>query len=271
MIISASRRTDIPAFYPGWFVERIREGCVLVHNPINPKITRKVSLLPSDVDCIVFWTKNPGPFLDKLPLLDRYNYYFQFTVTPYDRHIEPGLGSKELIVDIFKRLSRVAGKERIVWRYDPILLTEEINVDYHKAHFKRFAREFSGYTSRCVISFLDMYKKCEKRMKELKLITLTEEKMKEIAAFFSDIASGAGIEISTCAEKIDLSALGINHGKCIDDKLVSEISGRNTSPGKDRSQRKECFCAESVDIGDYNTCRHGCIYCYATKTPPLVK
>jgi len=263
MIISCSRRTDIPAFYSDWFVNRLREGYVLVRNPMNAKQIRRVSLAPSDVDCIVFWTKDPSPMLDRLQLLKGYNYYFQFTLTPYGKDIEPHLPPKAEIVDTFIKLSDKIGKKRIIWRYDPILLSASITIDYHLERFHDLARQLSGHTERCMISFLDMYRHIQGRMADHSVRPPDESETRTLAEHLMRIAGSYHISMATCAEEIDLADLGIEHGRCIDDRLISELTGIKLNLPKDKYQRERCGCVASVDIGEYNTCRHGCRYCYA--------
>ena len=263
MIISCSRRTDIPAFYSDWFVNRLREGYVLVRNPMNAKQIRRVSLAPSDVDCIVFWTKYPSPMLDRLQLLKGYNYYFQFTLTPYGKDIEPHLPPKAEIVDTFIKLSDKIGKKRIIWRYDPILLSASITIDYHLERFHDLARQLSGHTERCMISFLDMYRHIQGRMADHSVRPPDESETRTLAEHLMRIAGSYHISMATCAEEIDLADLGIEHGRCIDDRLISELTGIKLNLPKDKYQRERCGCVASVDIGEYNTCRHGCRYCYA--------
>ena len=165
MIISCSRRTDIPAFYSDWFMNRIREGFVLVRNPLNAIQVRRISLLPSDVACIVFWTKDPVPLLDRFNLLQDYSYYFQFTLTPYDKDIEPKLPPKKKIIDTLLRLSDKIGAKRVIWRYDPILLSKRISSAYHVDHFGNMSGRLSGYTEKCIISFIDMYRHLQGEIK----------------------------------------------------------------------------------------------------------
>ncbi len=263
MIISCSRRTDIPAFYSDWFVNRLREGYVLVRNPMNAKQIRRVSLAPSDVDCIVFWTKDPSPMLDRLQLLKGYNYYFQFTLTPYGKDIEPHLPPKAEIVDTFIKLSDKIGKKRIIWRYDPILLSASITIDYHLERFHDLARQLSGHTERCMISFLDMYRHIQGRMADHSVRPPDESETRTLAEHLMRIAGSYHISMATCAEEIDLADLGIEHGRCIDDRLISELTGIKLNLPKDKYQRERCGCVASVDIGEYNTCRHSCRYCYA--------
>ena len=265
MIISASRRTDIPAFYSDWFMKRIEEGFVLVRNPMNARQVSRISLAPELVDCIVFWTKNPARMIDKLTVLDRkkYNYYFQFTLTPYGEDIEPNVPDKNDVVSTFIQLSERIGKERVVWRYDPILMTDSINRDFHSRSFERLARALTGHTDTCIISFVDFYAKCRKRLSSLKAREMSLGDIRAIAEAFAVICRAYSLKLETCAEEVDLSDLGIDHGKCIDDKLISRIIGRPFEVKKDKSQRELCGCVASTDIGAYNTCPCGCIYCYA--------
>lgn len=265
MIISASRRTDIPAFYSEWFMKRIEEGHVMVRNPMNARQVSRISLEPELVDCIVFWTKDPSGIIGKLDVLDRkkYSYYFQFTLTPYGKDIELSVPEKEKVVSRFIDLSERIGKERVVWRYDPILLTDSINRDYHFRSFERLAKALAEHTDKCIISFADFYKKCSKRLSGVKARETTREDMLAIAETFAGICKAQGLKLETCAEEIDLSCWGIEHGKCIDDALISRITGRPLAVGKDKSQREHCGCVASVDIGAYNSCPHGCLYCYA--------
>lgn len=265
MIISASRRTDIPAFYSDWFMKRIEEGFVLVRNPMNARQVSRISLAPELVDCIVFWTKNPARMIDKLTVLDRekYSYYFQFTLTPYGKDIEPNVRDKNDVAATFIELSERIGKERVVWRYDPILMTDSINRDFHYRSFERLARALTGHTDTCIISFVDFYAKCRKRLSSLKAREMSLEDIRAVAGAFAGICKAYNLKLETCAEEVDLSDLGIGHGKCIDDELISRIIGRPFEVKKDKSQRELCGCAASTDIGAYNTCPFGCLYCYA--------
>jgi DNA repair photolyase len=271
MIISCSRRTDIPAFYSDWFFNRLHAGYVQVRNPMNPRQVRNVSLAPGDVDGIVFWTKDPAPMLNRLHLLKDYSYYFQFTLTPYDREIEPNLPPKTEIVDTFIRLADQIGKKRIIWRYDPILLSASIDVAYHIDHFSELATRLSSYTQKCVISFIDMYHHLQSGTARLFVRPPDETEMRTLAENFAEIAGANNIAVATCAEKIDLADLGIEHGKCIDDRLIAELTGTRLNIAKDKSQRELCGCVTSVDIGEYNTCRHRCRYCYANASQKKIE
>lgn len=263
MILSVSRRTDIPAFYSTWFFNRIEEGYVSLRNPFNSNQVKTIYLKPDLVDCIVFWTKNPEKMLLRLDELKHFNYYFQFTLTSYDKTMEPFVPRKKHLINTFINLSNMIGKNRVVWRYDPIILTDKFTIEYHFKWFDYLASKLSRYTKRCVISFLDVYDKTKKNLANVKLDDLTQQKVEIIADGLSKIASKYDLMIETCSEDVDLSKYGINYGRCIDNRIISEITGKKFTAIKDKNQRKECGCIKSVDIGAYNTCLHGCLYCYA--------
>jgi len=266
MIISASRRTDIPAFYSEWLLNRIKEKYVNVKNPMNEKQVRKINLDPEEVDCIVFWTKNPAAMLDKIQHFKNYVYYFQFTLNPYDNDIEKNLPPKDEIIENFKRLSDRIGQQRIIWRYDPVLLNDHYTVNYHIEKFGEMTRQLKGYTEKVIFSFIDFYKKISQNNKLHSIIEISIEEKIIVAESFSKIAKENNLIIETCAEDIDLSQYNIGHAKCIDDCLISKITGKNLSIKKDKNQRLECGCVCSIDIGEYNSCSNGCIYCYANYT-----
>lgn len=261
--MSASRRTDIPAYYSEWFFNRLKEGYLYAQNPINRKQISKVSLSKDVVDCIIFWTKNPAPMLDKLDLLDGYNYYFQFTLNSYDKKIEVNVPDKNELVKTFKALSDKIGVDKVIWRYDPLFCTHDFDYEYHKKYFQMLAEKLSGYTKRCVISFYDDYRNCGKNLRNIGYYEFKPKEMAYIAKEFVEIAKKYGISIETCAEDIDLDSIGIKHGKCIDDELIEKISGRQIAVAKDSNQRLLCGCVSSIDIGAYDSCPHNCLYCYA--------
>ena len=273
MIISASRRTDIPAFYAKWFMNRLREGFVVTQNPFNANQKTKYKLDKSVVDAIVFWTKNPIPLMQYLPEIEATSipFYFQCTLTPYRQDVEARLpADKGEILNALKELSEKlgpAGPARVIWRYDPIFFNDKYSLDFHKKAFERAAGQLEGSVKRCVISFLDMDYRNTKNIQKIGIFGGSTEEKEEIARFMSDVAKSHGMSIESCAEEIDLDACGIKHGKCIDDVLIEQISGRKfkskTRPKKDKNQRELCCCVASVDIGMYNTCKHGCKYCYA--------
>lgn len=264
MILSASRRTDIPNYYSEWLARRFRAGFLCVRNPMNFRQVSRITLNPNVIDCIVFWTKNPAPMLPYLDEYRRYMYYFQFTLTGYGKDIEPGLPDKRrILIPAFCELADRIGRDRVIWRYDPIFLSDHYTLDYHVKAFTRIAEALAGRTRRVVISFLDDYEKTKRNMKGINIQGLTKEKMRRLAHSFAVIAGRYGMEIQTCAEKIDLSEYGITHGACIDREYIEHLLGCRLRAGKDHGQRPECRCMESVEIGSYHTCRNGCRYCYA--------
>jgi hypothetical protein len=266
MIISASRRTDIPAFYGEWFVNRIRAGEVWVRNPMNPKSISKISLDPAGVECIVFWTKNPFNFIPCLEKIEKagHRYYFQFTLNPYDDDLEPNI-DKNKTVETFITLSKLAGREKVIWRYDPIIVNSKYTAAYHYEHFKKLCEKLSPYTEKCVISFVDNYNFLSGAFKEFGIKELDDSQVGEIANSISVIAKEYGVPLAACSEKIDLAKYGIAPNKCVDDELINKLFNLNIKYKKDASQRPACACAASRDIGSYNTCGHACVYCYAMR------
>lgn len=264
MIISASRRTDIPTYYADWLFNRLKEEYVLVRNPMNIHQIGKISLAPEVVDGIVFWTKNPIPMLSRLSELDKYNYYFQFTLNAYGKDVEPNIPSKnDVIIPAFQQLSKIIGRERIIWRYDPIFFNEYYTMEYHCKYFRMLAERLGPYTEKCTVSFLDLYRNTARNTKPLHVQPETREQQIEIMQKFLEIANEYGLYIDTCAEEIDLDKFGIAHAHCIDKKRFEQIGKYKLSVEKDPNQRPECGCIASIDIGTYNTCKNGCLYCYA--------
>lgn len=265
MIISASRRTDIPARWAGWFLRRVREGFAVARNPMNPKQERRVSLRPEEVDAIVFWTKNPAPLLPRLAELADYAYYFQFTVTPYGPDIEPGVPDKEKeITPLFRCLADTIGPERVIWRYDPLLVGGRYGVDFILRSFEKFARSFEGSTRRCVFSYLDNYRGMARAARELGFRAPDEAEKLALARELAPMAQACGMTLESCAEDINLEQFGIKHTSCVDTALIEKITGRTLAQEKDKNQRRHCRCAPATDIGAYDTCPNGCKYCYAT-------
>lgn len=264
MILSASRRTDIPCFYSQWFTDRLREGRILVRNPFRHSQVTAYPLSPENVDCIVFWTKNPIPMLGRLHALEPYPYYFQFTLTGYGRDIEPGLPDKrESLIPAFCALSRQLGPQRVIWRYDPVFFTPRYTPEYHARAFEKIASALEGYTVRAVFSFLDMYRGIEERMRRLGRREAEREELLGLCRAFGESARAHGMSLETCAEDMELSGFGISRGRCVDRELIEGLLGCRLKGGKDRNQRAACGCMESVDIGAYGTCGSGCAYCYA--------
>lgn len=276
MIISASRRTDIPAFYSEWFMNRIKEGYVITRNSSYYNQLYRIKLSPDIVDCIVFWTKNPIPMIPKIDQLKDYCFYFQFTLTGYGRDIEANLPNKKKeLIPAFQKLSEKIGPERVIWRYDPVVVNDQYDTDYHYNAFGQIAEALNGYTEKCVFSFVDAYAKNTKAMQAMHIRNLSVEEMCKMAEKFRDIAWANHMAIATCAEEIDLEKYGIEHNACIDRELIERLTGGKISEAKkyskDEGQRKACRCMRSKEIGTFNTCGNGCLYCYANYNPESVK
>lgn len=264
MILSVSRRTDIPNYYSEWFFNRIKDGFAYVKNPMNPRQVSKINLSPDVVDCIVFWSKNPKPMINRLDELSMYHYYFQFTLTGYGKDIERNVPhKKEKMIPIFQELSEKIGMNRVIWRYDPVIFTNQYTKEYHLKAFEQIATALRGYTEKCVISFVDVYAKNKKNMELLAPYEVDTTELLEFSKKIAVIAKDNGMTVGSCAERIDLHECGIEHNCCIDKNLIESIIGCKLKVSKDKNQRQECGCMESVEIGTYNTCKNGCKYCYA--------
>lgn len=261
MILSVSRRTDIPCYYSEWFINRIHAGYLLTRNPMNHAQLSRISLSPDIVDCIVFWTKDAANMLPYLDELDRlgYRYYFQFTLTPYGKDIEQNLRAKRDIEDTFIMLSKRIGRERVVWRYDPIILNDNLDIEYHKTEFYRMCEKLSYYTNTVTISFVDMYPKLKTTL--IRPIAINE--ITELSEYIGFTAREFGLRAVACCEKDDLLRYGIERSSCIDRKRIEKVCGYSLDIKADKNQREGCGCVESIDIGAYNTCLNGCVYCYA--------
>jgi hypothetical protein len=282
LIISASRRTDIPAFFGEWFMRRIEEGYFTSVNPFNPRQTRTVSLLAGDVDAIVFWTKNPRPFIRRLDDLDAkgYNYYFLFTLNDYPKVFEPAMGPVDERIKTFIDISRKIGRQRVIWRYDPIVISSATPVEYHLDKISHIAHRLNEYTDRMIISFLTFYGKLKKRLENvtarhgIAFRNILEQPFRDdlhrLSGKIKEIAFRSGLEVYSCAQPACVQEAGISPGSCIDADLVRRISGAEKVFPKDNRQRKECLCAESVDVGAYNTCSFFCTYCYANLSEAAV-
>jgi len=246
-------------------MNRLKAGYVISKNPMNPSQIKRVSLSPDEIDCIVFWTKDPVNMLDKLPFIDLlgYRYYFQFTLNPYGRELECNLRDKEKIIETFIRLSDYIGSGRLVWRYDPVVINDSYTADYHIKNFEYLCSKLQGSTKRCIISFVDSYKKLNKYIRYNIIREISEEQQHYIAGSFARIADTYGIEVRACCEKLDFAVDGVKQAACIDKDIIEKICGYTVKARKDKNQRPGCNCAESIDIGIYNSCKNGCLYCYA--------
>ncbi|UMZ73680.1 DUF1848 domain-containing protein [Natranaerofaba carboxydovora] len=283
VIITASRSTDIPAFYSEWFFNRLEEGYIKWINPFNGK-PQYVSFDKSRL--IVFWTKDAGPIIKHLDRLQErnINYYFTFTLNDYENEgFEPGLRSLKERIETFKLLSKKIGKENIIWRFDPLILTDKIDVDLLLNKIKEVGDELNSYTDKLVISFVDItkYRKVRNNFRANNIFyeEFATEKKHKIAEGLQKINEGWKLEIATCSEEVDLTEYGIKKNKCIDDELIMrnfaqdnellDFLGKGYHKLKDKGQRNICGCIISKDIGQYDTCKHQCIYCYANISPKV--
>jgi len=281
MIISASRRTDIPAFYSQWFINRIRSGFCNVPNPFNARQVSKIDLNANSVDAFVFWTRYARPLMPFLKELDTrtFNYYFLYTITGYGQPIERYNPPVTKSITCFKNLSKQMGPKRIIWRYDPVILSSYHNIDYHINKFRQIASCLKNYTSKCIISILELYKKTTRRLSFLQnqgIILDTETKTdpltRKLLIELNKIAKENKIAVFSCAQEVDYSDIGILPGRCIDNELLSQLfPGTDFENKKDTGQRKNCGCVKSRDIGMNNSCLFGCRYCYATVSHKVAK
>jgi hypothetical protein len=271
MIISASRRTDVPAFYSDWLMKRLEESFCDVPNPFNPAQISRVSLKPEEVDAMVFWTRNASPLLHHLLELDRrgYRYIFLYTVMDNPRALDPRRPSLKDALATFKALSDRIGPERVIWRYDPIVFSSASPPEFHMETYETLSRALRGYTRRSITSVMTHYRKVRQRLiglreKGVEVTACEEQAFAELMRFMASVAEENGMTLFSCAQERDLAAYGILPGKCVDDGLIREVFGVEVSHVKDPSQRKACGCVVSKDIGMYDTCLYGCVYCYAT-------
>jgi hypothetical protein len=281
VIISASRSTDIPAFYADWLINRIQKRYLKWKNPFNG-VNLYVAF--ENARLFVFWSKNPKPMLKYLDYLDdeNYFYYFQFTLNDYDNEkLEPGVPELQSRIETFQQLSERIGREKVIWRFDPLILTDKIGIDELLYKIDNIGNQLKGYTNKLVFSFADIksYKKVERKLKNSSILykEFTERKMNEFAEGLQQLNENWHFELATCAEQISLEQYGIVHNKCIDDHLIVKLFSHDkvlmdflAVIKKDKGQRQFCGCIASKDIGAYNTCPHLCEYCYANSNKEIV-
>lgn len=266
MIINTGGRTDTVQYFSEWLLNRFNEGFVYSRNPLFPSKISRYELNPSKVDCVVFCSKNYAPILPRLhEITDKFNTYFFYTITAYGKDIEPGVPSVDQSIDTLYKLEKLVGKQKIVWRYDPVLLTKKYTIQQHLITFQHMAARLSGHVDRCVFSFVEIYNKLQFNMPELQL--LTEEDMDELAQGLGQIAKKYRIPIQSCATKTDFSKYGIGRSGCVTLDILGAANGIKFRSLKHKGMRKNCNCITSNDIGAYNTCPNGCRYCYANSNP----
>jgi hypothetical protein len=274
VIVSVSRRTDVPAHLTGWFLERLRAGFVEVPNPYNPRQRSRVSLAPEDVGAFVFWTRDArafGPALDELQARGSPHYTLH-TLTPYGPELEPGGPDEAQRLRSFLGLSDRLGPERVIWRYDPIILGTRWDADFHRRSFERLSRALEGRSRRVIVSLAMYYRKVERRLRPLEAgglrfqrEPLAEPAARGMLAELAVMAAARGLRIQSCAAPEGLGELGIPAGACIDPELLEALFGLHLPGAKDPGQRPRCGCARARDIGQNDTCPAGCLYCYANR------
>lgn len=268
MIINTGSRTDIPAFFHKWFLKRIDEGFVCTRNPYNNDIYR-YPLDSKIIDVLCFCTKNPAMLLKNIDKLDEFRQYWFVTITPYGKDIEPNVPSYKKVIKSFKTLSETLGINKVSWRYDPIFIDEKHSLDFHIEMFEKMASELADYTNDCTISFIDLYKKVLKNFPEASEVTRQEQLI--IGENFAETADRYGIQIKTCVEGTLLDRFGFDSSGCMTKQVLENAIGKNLKIPKGKYQIRECNCVFGRDIGAYNTCLHGCKYCYANYSMKLVK
>ena len=268
MIISASYRTDIPAFYSKWFLERYNEGGCITKNPYNNK-SSFVSLRKNDVDAFVFWTRNAAPFQDILAKLhtDGIPFLVQYTLTGYPQTLERAVPQADHSVETMKRIAKLYGSSTVVWRYDPILLSNLTPKSFHIRQFKKFAKELRGATDEVITSFLTPYKKTLRRLLHVPNLVLKDSiyaDKQNLLNRLLDIACQNSMALKLCAQPTYITP-HIPAARCIDIERISRIANR-TVIGRENGNRPGCKCSTNRDIGSYDTCPQGCAYCYATSS-----
>jgi hypothetical protein len=271
-VISCSRRTDVPAFYAKWLVNRLRAGYCHILNPFNSRVF-EIALQPEDCIALVFWTRNPMPLLPYLDELDTrgYPYYFHYTLIGYGPPIEAHNPAFETAISTFQRLSDRLSPERVRWRYDPILLSDATPPEYHRQQFERIASQLEGYTQHCTFSFTSFYDKTHRNLAHitgtsgLTFQEPTPAEQQALACELAQIAAAHGMTLNTCCDNA-LAVAGIQKNRCVDPALVQAIAPDQAQELEAKPTRKDCGCVASVDIGAYDTCLFGCAYCYATNS-----
>ncbi|MBR6088300.1 MAG: DUF1848 domain-containing protein [Anaerolineaceae bacterium] len=269
MIINTGQRTDIPAFYSEWFVNRLKAGFVLVRSPYAPERIARYRLTPDVVDVIGFCTKNPAPMLPHMDLLKPFGQYWFVTITPYGKEIEPRVPDKRNVLDSFITLSKIVGTDSIGWRYDPVIISDRYPVEGHIKAFEYMAKALSGYTHTAVISFIDLYEKTRRNFPEVR--SVTPEQRLILGRAFTGIGSRYGMTVKPCGEGDDLTPFGADCSGCMTVRTYEKAIHQRLKIPVRSAFRKECACYLGGDIGAYNTCGHLCRYCYANYDAYTVK
>lgn len=262
MIINTGSRTDIPAFFSKWFYNRIDEGFVMVRNPYCRNLITRYRLSPDVVDAITFCTKNPFPMIKNLHKMAAFNQFWFVTITPYGHDIEPHVPDKYQILQSVTALSEKVGKHSLAWRYDPVLISDKYTASYHLRAFEKIAGILSGYVNFCVVSFIDLYEKTKRNFPQVREVTKEEQFF--LTEKFVQTAQHFGIPVKLCCENSELKQFGADTSGCMTKEILEKAIGYNLKLPKDKKPaRTQCRCLLGDDIGEYNSCGHGCIYCYA--------
>jgi hypothetical protein len=271
MIISASYRTDVPAYYRDWFLNRLAAGYAEVRNPYSGKVAR-VSLAADDVSGFVFWTRNPAPFTGGFEAVAARGTPFtiQMTITGYPRALEPGVLDTNAAIAAFRDLAKTWGPRAAVWRYDPVLISDITNTDWHLQNFAKLGAALEGATDEVVLSHAHIYRKTARNLDKAAEVAKfswqdpTDEAKRTFLTNLAEIAGAHGMAPSLCAQP-DLLSDSLAPARCIDAKRLSDVAGVRIR-SRQRGQRPGCLCAEARDIGRYDTCAQGCAYCYANQS-----
>lgn len=264
MIINTGGRTDTVQYYTEWLLKRFAEGYVLSRNPLFPGKVTRYELTPDKVDCVVFCSKNYEPVLSRLhEITNRFHTYFHYTITAYGKDIEPGVPDIAESMETLIRLSNLTGRQRVAWRYDPVLLTKKYTLQRHLETFEHMAQKLAPYIDRCIFGFVEMYKGLERNMPEL--IPLSEQDMVALAQGLGSIAGKYGILLQTCGTNGDFTRYGIHSEACMTLGMLGDANGITFKNLKHKGTRQGCHRIVNRDIGAYDTCLNGCKYCYATR------
>ena len=264
MIINTGARTDTVQYFTEWLLKRFEEGFVYSRNPLFPNKVSRYELTPEKVDCVLFCSKNYKPILPNLhKITQKFNTYFHYTITAYGKDIEPGVPLIEESMETLLELEKIVGKNRIAWRYDPVLLTKNYTIERHFEIFEKMCATLNGHIDRCIFSFVEIYKKLEINFPELKIFT--DYEIETLAQGFGKIAQKYGIFIQTCGTNVEFTKYGIHSSACTSLEVLAKANGIEFKPLKHKGQRLGCHCFESRDIGAYETCLNACKYCYANK------
>ena len=270
MIINVGGRTDIVNYYTPWLINRLKEGYVLTRNPYDRHNVLRYELSPTKVDAIIFCSKNYQPILQHIKYIEeQYSIFCYYTITAYDKTIEPKVPNIDDSIDTLKELSDIIGKEKISWRYDPILLTEEYSIDTHLECFKEITSKIHKNISFCVFSFVDMYNKVYKNMPEI--IEITQENKEHILKSLIKISNKYDMPLQSCAVANEYEKYGIRKSGCITTQILEKSNNIILKDIKPKGSRKGCNCIPWRDIGEYDTCLNACKYCYANKRPDIAE